>query len=206
MLESFIQALLGLVESLNYLGIISLMAIESSFVPFPSELIIPPAGYLAQQGRLNLGLVIGSGILGSLIGALVNYFLALWLGRPILYKLVNIKWAKVCLLNQYKLEKSEKYFLKHGAVSTFFGRLIPVIRQLISLPAGLAKMNLFKFCLFTGLGASVWVIILALVGYYFGAEQETILQYYGELKIIILSALVLIIGLIVVRKRSKKII
>jgi membrane protein DedA with SNARE-associated domain len=175
------------------------MTIESSFIPFPSELVVPPAAYLAQQGQLNIFLVIVAGILGSLLGALINYVLALTLGRKILYKFSKTKLAKSLLISQEKLQRSEKYFLKHGERSTFFGRLIPVIRQLISVPAGLAKMNIFKFFLYTFLGSSIWVIILALTGYYFAKEQAVIFMYYKE---IVFFILVIILTVLFIRRRK----
>jgi len=203
MLNSFIDWIMLLVEQLDYWNIALLMTIESSFVPFPSELVISPAAYLAQQGQLSIILVVIFGVLGSLLGALINYILALTLGRKILYNLVKTKIAKSMLITEAKLEKSEAYFLKHGERSTFFGRLVPVIRQLISIPAGLAKMNIFKFCLYTFLGSSVWIIILALTGYYFAKQQELIFLYYKEIVFFILL-IVLVILFIKNRKVVKK--
>ena len=200
MLDNFFDWVMLVVEQLDYWNITLLMTIESSFIPFPSELVIPPAAYLAQQGQLNIFLVIVFGVLGSLIGALVNYFLALTLGRKILYKLATTKVAKSLLITSSKLEKSEKYFLNHGERSTFFGRLIPVIRQLISIPAGLAKMNIFKFSLYTFLGSSVWVVILALTGYYFAQEQAIIFLYYKE---IVFFALVIVLFFLLIKNRRK---
>lgn len=188
-----------LVEKLDYWNITLLMTIESSFVPFPSELVIPPAAYLAQQGQLNIILVVVFGILGSLLGALINYVLAITLGRKILYNLAKTKVARSMLITEQKLKKSEAYFLKHGERSTFFGRLIPVIRQLISIPAGLAKMNIFKFCFYTFLGSSIWVIILAFTGYYFAKEQALILLYYKE---IVFFVIVIALAILFVRRRK----
>jgi membrane protein DedA with SNARE-associated domain len=199
MLNSFIDWIMLLVEQLDYWNIALLMTIESSFVPFPSELIVPPAAYLAQQGQLNIILVIAFGVLGSFLGALINYILALTLGRKILYNLAKTKVARSLLITEAKLKKSEKYFLKHGERSTFFGRLIPVIRQLISIPAGLAKMNIFKFCLYTFLGSSIWVIILALTGYYFAKEQALIFLYYKET---VFFVLVIVLAILFIRKRK----
>jgi membrane protein DedA with SNARE-associated domain len=200
MLNNFFDWIMLLVEQLDYWNITLLMIIESSFVPFPSELVIPPAAYLAQQGDLNLILVITFGVLGSLLGALINYTLALSLGRKILYSLVNTKVAKFLLITEKKLKNSESYFLKRGEKSTFFGRLIPVIRQLISIPAGLSKMNIFKFCLYTFLGSSIWIIILALVGYYFAQQQAIILLYYKE---IVVFVLVIILVVMLIRNRKR---
>jgi len=193
MLNSFIDWIMLLVEQLDYWNIALLMTIESSFVPFPSELVISPAAYLAQQGQLSIILVVIFGVLGSLLGALINYILALTLGRKILYNLAKTKIARSLLVTETKLKKSEAYFLKHGERSTFFGRLVPVIRQLISIPAGLAKMNIFKFCLYTFLGSSVWIIILALIGYYFAKQQELIFLYYKEIVFFILLFVLLIL-------------
>jgi membrane protein DedA with SNARE-associated domain len=200
MLNNFFDWIMLLVEQLDYWNITLLMIIESSFVPFPSELVIPPAAYLAQQGDLNLILVITFGVLGSLLGALINYTLALSLGRKILYSLVNTKVAKFLLITEKKLKNSEIYFLKRGEKSTFFGRLIPVVRQLISIPAGLSKMNIFKFCLYTFLGSSIWIIILALVGYYFAQQQAIILLYYKE---IVVFVLVIILVVMLIRNRKR---
>ncbi|MEA5005954.1 MAG: DedA family protein [Rikenellaceae bacterium] len=152
-------------ENLNYWTITLLMAIESSFIPFPSEVVIPPAAYKAAAGELNIVLVVLFGTIGALIGAFINYFLAYYLGRPVIYKLVNTRFGRLCLLDEHKIHNAEEYFVKNGAVSTFVGRLIPAIRQLISIPAGLAKMSLKKFVLYTSLGALMWNMILAAVGY-----------------------------------------
>lgn len=154
-------------EHLSYWVIIAFMAIESSFIPFPSEVIVPPAAWLAAVGGdLNIVLVVLSATLGALIGALVNYGLALWLGRPIVYAFANSRLGHVCLIDAEKVETAEKFFDKHGAVSTFVGRLVPAVRQLISIPAGLARMGLPRFVLFTTLGAGIWNTVLAALGYY----------------------------------------
>ncbi|MHC1691138.1 MAG: DedA family protein [Bacteroidales bacterium] len=152
-------------ENLNYWTITLLMAIESSFIPFPSEVVIPPAAYKAAEGELNIFLVVFFGTLGALIGAYINYFLAYFLGRPIIYKLANSRFGRICLIDEHKVHKAEDYFVKRGALSTFIGRLLPAIRQLISLPAGLAKMKFSTFTLYTCLGAGLWNIILAAIGY-----------------------------------------
>ncbi|MEK7673361.1 MAG: DedA family protein [Patescibacteria group bacterium] len=206
-MHALFEFLLEITSGLGYWGIVILMAVESSFLPLPSEIVIPPAAYLAYKGEMSLFLVIIAGVVGSLIGALINYFLALWLGKPLIYKLVRSKWAKFIFLNKEKLQKVESYFIEHGAVSTFVGRLLPVVRHLISIPAGFVKMNLGKFCLFTTLGAALWVTILALLGYYFGAKQEVLEQYYGELTIILI-AFVVVVGLayFYVKKGKSKVI
>lgn len=160
-------------QNMNYGVITFFMAIESSFIPFPSEVVIIPAAYLAvTEGSLSLPMIILFGTIGALIGALVNYYLAWWLGRPIVYKFANSKFGHICLINQEKVEQAEKYFDKHGAASTFIGRLIPAIRQLISIPAGLAKMKMSTFILFTCLGAGIWNAILAAIGAIFGKTYQ----------------------------------
>lgn len=154
-------------EHLSYWVIVVFMAIESSFIPFPSEVIVPPAAWLAAAGgELNIVLVVLAATLGAVIGALVNYGLALWLGRPIVYAFANSRLGHMCLIDQEKVETAERFFDQHGAVSTFVGRLIPAVRQLISIPAGLARMGLGRFVLFTTLGAGIWNTVLAALGYY----------------------------------------
>lgn len=160
-----IQFIEWCLENLNYWTITLLMAIESSFIPFPSEIIIPPAAYMAAEGELNVFLVVFFGTLGAMIGALFNYYFAYILGRPIIYKFANSRFGRICLLDEHKVHKAENYFVKNGAISTFIGRLLPAIRQLISLPAGLAKMKLTTFLLYTFLGAALWNSILAIIGY-----------------------------------------
>ena len=154
-------------ENANYWFVFIFMTIESSFIPFPSELVVPPAAYLALQegASMNIYLVIVFASLGAMAGAFINYSLAVWLGRPIIYRFANSRIGNICLLDQSKVEKAEQYFDKHGVISTFIGRLIPGIRQLISIPAGLARMNVAKFAIFTALGATIWNIALAVVGF-----------------------------------------
>jgi membrane protein DedA with SNARE-associated domain len=155
------------VENANYLFVFIFMTIESSFIPFPSEVVVPPAAYLACTGTdMNFGLVIVFATLGALTGAFINYYLALWIGRPIVYRFANSRIGHACLIDQAKVEKAEAYFEKKGAISTFVGRLIPAVRQLISIPAGLARMNIGVFALFTALGAGIWNIVLAGLGYW----------------------------------------
>lgn len=156
------------VENANYLFVFIFMVIESSFMPFPSELVVPPAAYLALQdgASMNIYLITIFATLGALVGAYINYYLAIWLGRPLIYKFANSRFGHICLLDQSKVEKAEAYFDKHGVISTFIGRLIPGIRQLISIPAGLARMNIVKFSIFTSLGAFIWNIALAILGYF----------------------------------------
>lgn len=196
---------LNTISRIGYLGITFLMTIESSFIPLPSEIIIPPAAYLAQQGEMNIYLVVISGIIGSLLGALINYYLAVTLGRRVVYRLMEYRFVKFLLISKEKVEKSESYFLKYGNSSTFIGRLVPVVRQLISIPAGFSKMKLKNFILYTFLGSGIWVIILAVLGYLFGSNQEKFEKYYTEISYtFIVLALVLVVG-IVIKKISKKI-
>lgn len=154
-------------ENANYWFVFIFMIIESSFIPFPSELVVPPAAYLALQANtdMNIYMIILVATAGALVGAYINYYLALWLGRPIIYRFVDSRLGHILLLDKTKVEKAEQYFDKKGALSTFIGRLIPGIRQLISIPAGLARMNFNKFTIFTTLGALIWNIALAAVGY-----------------------------------------
>ena len=163
-MESLIQFCL---EHLNYWTVTLFMAIESSFIPFPSEAVVPPAAWKAAvTGEMNVAFVVFFATLGALLGALVNYYLALWLGRPIVYKFANSRFGHMCLIDEAKVKHAEEYFDKHGAMSTFIGRLVPAVRQLISIPAGLARMGLGRFVLFTTLGAGVWNAILAALGYW----------------------------------------
>ena len=172
------------ISAFGYFGIFFLMFLESSFIPFPSEVVMIPAGYLAHQGEMNFFVAILCGILASLCGALLNYYLALIFGREIL-----IKFGKYVLFDEKTMIKMEAFFAKHGHISTFSGRLIPVIRQYISLPAGLGKMPLALFCFYTSLGAGIWVIILATLGYFLG-QNEALLKEYLH---IITIALVLLV-------------
>jgi hypothetical protein len=157
------------VENANYLFVFVFMLIESSFIPFPSEVVVPPAAYLAcanPDSGMNIFVVVVMATLGALCGAFVNYYLSLWIGRPLVYRFADSRLGHACLIDRGKVEKAERYFDSHGAVSTFVGRLIPAIRQLISIPAGLARMNVGVFALFTALGALVWNAILAALGYW----------------------------------------
>ena len=175
--------------NMNYTNITLLMTIESSFIPFPSEIVIPPAAYVASkpESHLNIFLVVLFGTLGAIIGALINYYLALWLGRPIIYKFADSKLGHLLLLSSDKIKKAEDYFNDHGKVSTFIGRLVPGIRQLISIPAGLAKMNLGSFILYTTLGAGIWNTILAFIGYLAHGQADLINKYSHELSVIVLA-------------------
>lgn len=186
MLINFFNFLLSITEGLGYTGVMLLMAIESSFIPMPSEIIVPPAAYLASLGKMNIFIIIIMGTLGSLIGAIFNYIIGYYLGRPIVYKLSEHKYAKFFLINKNKLEKAESYFLKNSKSATFIGRLVPVIRQLISIPAGFCKMNFLAFIFYTTIGSFIWVSILAILGYFIGSNQELFTKYYKETTIILL--------------------
>ncbi|MEA1962765.1 MAG: DedA family protein [Patescibacteria group bacterium] len=196
----FVNLLFEFSGTIGYFGIIFLMAIESSFIPFPSEVVIPPAAFLAAQGEFNIFLVVLFGIFGSLIGALINYYLALTLGRKIIFSLAETKTAKLFLINPKKIEHAENYFLKYGNISTFICRLVPAVRQLISIPAGFSKMKLKSFLFFTFLGSSLWIIILAILGYVFGTNEELLHYFYKNIKIIFAVLFVLIILYVVVKK------
>ncbi len=175
-------------ENLNYGTITLLMAIESSFIPFPSEVVVPPAAYkAAATGELNVWLVVFFATLGALIGAFINYGLALWLGKPIVYKFANSRIGHMCLLDEQKVIKAEQFFIRYGVAATLVGRLVPAVRQLISIPAGLAKMNIAKFALFTAIGAGAWNAVLATMGYLLEAvvpEEQliaTVTKYSHEI-------------------------
>lgn len=176
-------------ENLNYGSVALLMAIESSFIPFPSEVVVPPAAYKALQpdSGLNIVLIVLFATLGALAGAFINYFLAKILGKPIVYKFADSRIGHMCLLDSQKVEQAEAFFRKHGAVSTFVGRLIPAIRQLISIPAGLSGMKLFPFALFTTLGALIWNSILAVLGVIAHGQSDMIEKYNTELSCAILG-------------------
>lgn len=166
-------------EHLNYGTVTLFMAIESTFIPFPSEIIVPPAAYKAAQGELNIYLVVFFATLGALLGSLFNYFLALTVGRKVIYALAATKMAKLFMIEPKSVKKSEDYFIKHGNISTFIGRLVPAVRHLISIPAGLAKMPLKNFILYTTLGAGIWNIILAAMGYFI--PKNKVDQYFEPL-------------------------
>jgi len=203
-MEALFASLLAGFSDMGYVGIFALMAIESSFIPFPSEIVVPPAAYLATQGVFNIYYVVIFGVLGSLFGACVNYSIARFLGRPLVYELSKKKWVKWLLLSEKKVLKAEKYFLNYGGVSTFLGRLVPAIRQLISLPAGFVRMNFLKFLFYTGLGSFLWVSVLAALGYYFGQNEELLRQYYKEISYILIGITLFVIFTIYVFKRRKR--
>ena len=189
---------------MNYASIMALMTIESSFIPFPSEVVIPPAVYVASEPTsalcatgnypVDVVLIVLFGTLGAMLGAVINYLLSMWLGRPIIYKFADSRVGHLLLLSSEKVQKAENYFNDHGKVSTFIGRLIPGIRQLISIPAGLAKMHFGQFMLYTFLGAFLWNTVLALLGYIAHGQADLINQYSHELSIIILA----LVGVVVV--------
>jgi membrane protein DedA with SNARE-associated domain len=163
--------------NLNYWTIYLLMTIESSFIPFPSEIVVPFAAWKAGEGSLSMWGVLLASTAGAMTGAIINYYLAVWIGRPVLYRLADTKWAHAMLINREGVEKAEKYFIKHGKASTFIGRLVPAVRQLISIPAGLSRMHIGTFVLYTFLGATIWNIILAVIGNYAYDKREHILPY-----------------------------
>lgn len=193
---------------LNYGTITLLMAIESSFIPFPSELVVPPAAYKALQpdSGLNIALIVVFASIGALIGAFINYYLAKFLGRPIIYKFADSRLGHFLLLDVQKVQKAEDYFREHGVISTFVGRLITVIRQLISIPAGIAGMKVLPFAIFTFLGATIWNCVLAFLGYLAHGQKDMIEKYNSELGIALLAFGVLFIGYMVWNaiKPSKK--
>lgn len=190
MKELFGQMIDWYMGHINYGTITMLMAVESSFIPFPSEVVIPPAAWKAAQGDLNIYLVVFFGTFGALIGAIFNYYFALFLGRAIVYRFAGSRVGRLLLLSPEGIGKAEAYFVRHGKSSTLIGRLVPAIRQLISLPAGLAKMNLKDFILYTLIGSASWNIILAALGYFLYSQKELLHRYYSELSwaMIILGA------------------
>lgn len=204
MIESAVHWVVETVSDLGYLGIAVLMAIESSAIPFPSEVVVPPAGYLAAKGRMELVWVVAAGTLGSVVGAFANYWVARHFGRPLLER-----YGKWLLISQKALDRSDAFFREHGEISTFIARLVPVIRQLISVPAGVAKMRLDLFALYTGLGAGIWCVILAYVGYFLGQHeaalrQEDVHRYVRVVLTYLLPALaVLAVGYVWWRRRRK---
>ena len=198
-------------ENLNYWTITLLMAIESSFIPFPSEVVVPPAAYkAAATGELNVWLVIFFATVGAEIGALINYFLALWLGKPIVYKFANSRIGHMCLLDEQKVVKAEQFFVRYGVAATLVGRLVPAVRQLISIPAGLAKMNIAKFALYTAVGAGLWNSVLAALGYYLESvvpEElliETVTKYSHEIGYGILAVVAIALAIIIYKGVKKK--
>lgn len=197
-METFIIWLVASIEKLGYPGIVVLMAMESTFFPIPSELVIPPAGYLITRGQMNAGLIIASGTLGSLLGASINYALAVFLGRPLL-----IRYGKYVLLSPERFNKVDAFFNRHGEISTFSGRFIPVVRHIISFPAGLARMDLWRFCFYTTLGSGIWVSVLTYIGYLVGNNITLVQQYSRQVTLLVmLSLAVLIAGYVWWQRKS----
>lgn len=213
--SGFVSKLLSWYDAnMNYAAVGLLMTVESSFIPFPSEVVIPPAVYVASnpdtKGGMKIWLIVLIGTVGAMLGAYINYFLALWLGRPIIYAFADSKVGHLLSLSKDKVQRAEEYFNAHGIVSTLVGRLIPVIRQLISIPAGLARMNIVAFSIFTFIGAAVWNCILALLGYlaYRAADPTVIERYSHEISVAIVALLVAVIAFFVIRafvRRRKKV-
>ena len=204
MLEYFQSLADWYMQNMNYYTITLLMAIESSFVPLPSEIVIPPAIWKAASGELNMYLVVLFATIGAIIGATFNYVMARWLGRVIVYGFADSKIGKLFLLNQAKVEHAEAYFNRHGKSSTFIGRLIPGIRHLISIPAGLAKMDVKQFILYTALGSAIWHIILAALSYYLYKQQDLLYKYMHELSFIFLAFGALFVGYLIWKYRRNK--
>ena len=213
--KTIMEKLIGFcLEHLNYGTVLLFMAIESSFIPFPSEAVVPPAAWkAATSGDMNIVLVVLFATFGAIIGALINYYLALWLGRPIIYRFARSRFGRMCLLDEEKVRHAEEYFEKHGAVSTFVGRLVPAVRQLISIPAGLVRMKMKRFLLFTALGAGAWNIILALLGYSMkyvpGMDSEeavmaAVKEHSGTIGLVFIVLVVLVVGYIIFKGLKKK--
>lgn len=199
MIHEIAATIVSYIGDMGYWGIFLLMFLESTFFPFPSEIIMIPAGYLAFKGEMNLYIVILVGILGSLGGALLNYYLAQSLGRKLI-----LKFGKYFFIKEETLDKLDTFFTRHGEISTFTGRLIPGIRQLISLPAGLARMNIAKFSFYTSLGAGIWVVVLVAVGYLVGSNEELISEYLKSATLIALISVLLITVFYIVRHKRRQ--
>ncbi len=203
MVEQFIDWLLRGLLDLGYLGIVALMAVESSVLPLPSELVMPPAGYWVAKGEMNAVAVIACGVLGSILGALANYGLAHWLGRGFLRR-----FGRYLFVSTKALDRTERYFAAHGEISTMMARMLPVIRHLISLPAGIARMSLPKFILYTGLGAFIWCSILTWIGYFLGQNEgvlrnEEVRRYVSRALLVLIPALAAVVAIYVLRHRRK---
>ncbi|MEA3508326.1 MAG: DedA family protein [Synergistota bacterium] len=199
MLSSAVAWLVAVIGRLGYTGVVALMFLESSFFPFPSEVVVPPAGYLAARGEMNLTLVIGAGIAGSMLGALFNYWISLTFGRPFFRR-----WGKYFFVSEKSLDRADDFFARHGHISTFIGRLLPGIRQLISLPAGLARMNIPLFLLFTTLGSGIWVVVLAFVGFWVGNNEAMVNQYLHRATLTaVAGCLILALGYVLWRRSGR---
>lgn len=199
MFDAFVTWLVQTIGHMGYPGIVGLMFLESSFFPFPSEVVVPPAGFLAARGQMNLLLVIGSGILGSLLGALFNYWLSLRFGRPLF-----LRYGRYVLVSEKSLDKADRFFADHGHISTFVGRLLPGIRQYISLPAGLARMNIPLFLFYTSLGSGIWVLVLALVGYWLGGSEAGMASALHRISLLLAAFCLFLVGAYVFMKRRTR--
>jgi len=199
MIHDIATTIVSYIGDMGYWGIFLLMFLESTFFPFPSEIIMIPAGYLAFKGDMNIYMVVFMGILGSVAGALLNYYLAVSFGRGFI-----LRYGKYFFIKEQTLDKLESFFNTHGEISTFTGRLIPGIRQLISLPAGLARMNMATFSFYTALGAGIWVIVLVAVGYFVGSNEELISEYLKSATLIALISVLLITVFYIIRHKRRK--
>jgi membrane protein DedA with SNARE-associated domain len=210
-MEHVVLWVVNIVGQWGYAGIVVMMFLESSCFPFPSEVVMIPAGYLSSPNyvhsanylpghEMNMGIAIAMGILGSWFGALFNYYLALWLGRPLL-----VKWGKYFLISEENFEKAERFFRRHGEIGTFTARLIPVVRQYISLPAGLVKMNMVHFLFYTGLGAGIWVAVLSWIGYVAGQSEASWRPYLktATINAVICCSMLLIVYTVIHRRRKR---
>ena len=210
-METLIQFCL---DHLNYWTVTLFMTIESSFIPFPSEAVVPPAAWKAAvTGEMNVFLVVLFATLGALMGALINYYIAVWFGRPIVYRFANSRFGHMCLIDEAKVHKAETFFDEHGVVSTLIGRLVPVVRQLISIPAGLAKMGIGRFVLYTTIGAGIWNVILAALGYYMAyipgmqseeAVMDKVKEYSSEIGVVFIIVAVAVVAYLIYKGLKKK--
>lgn len=198
MLAELTKWLVDTILGLGYPGIFMLMAVESSFIPFPSEVVLVPAGYLASKGEMNIALVMGMAVAGSLVGALINYYLAVWLGRPFLER-----FGRWFFISEATLLKMDRFFESHGPISTFTGRLIPGIRQLISIPAGLTRMRMLPFLGYTALGAGAWSLVLVLLGYIIGENEALIHAYLHQITLGVIGLVAVLIGVYIYFVRKK---
>ncbi|MBI5141647.1 MAG: DedA family protein [Nitrospirae bacterium] len=199
-MHQLMEWLVHTIGSMGYPGIFLLMAMESSVIPVPSELVMPPAGYLAYKGQMNAFIAIFWGTVGSLVGAYANYFASFYLGRPLI-----LKYGKYVLITEEKFARVESFFLRHGEIATFIGRLLPVVRHLISIPAGLAGMNHLRFSLYTLAGAGIWVSVLTLIGYWIGENEVLLKSYLHEagIAIVLFSALIIAAYVFIQKRRSR---
>jgi membrane protein DedA with SNARE-associated domain len=199
-MHAFLNWLIDTIGTVGYPGIVLLMFIESTFIPLPSELVIPPAGYLISQNQMSWAGVILSGTVGSVLGALFNYAIAVFFGRPFI-----LKYGKYFGVSQNHFEKGETFFLKHGHISTFIGRLILGVRHYISFPAGLCRMNLLEFCFYTAFGAGIWVSVLAYIGYFVGNNKEKMLEVSRQWSVyVIIGCALLILAYILWHRKKQK--